>query len=329
MHTSLPIVPFPKTGEALSSWLARVGARYDLRADHILRYAGHTRYSARELDWRICHSADQALESVTEMGQRSLLQMRCGTRGRLWGRDHHVWCRSCLQEDLEEFGEPWERKTWRTGASIICFRHKRLLEDICPRCLKTGEGCLFVCENGRLRGLCALKADKVLLWIREPKSQLPWSLVLNRNFLHRVNVLTRDLNRILHGNSPHSLWRGVSKTRSLMTVVEEFLWVVLMTLNAFPKPAPPLHWMLEHGNWQGEFHYTPAMLPINLAAGIMMLASILLAAPLSLRQSEKVSWNPNGRRDFSEDLTIENFSTWLHPAVKSWGTNLVSAPVGP
>lgn len=326
--SSLPLVPFPHRAEAFSSWLSRLAARYDLRADHLACHAGYPLRGAGELDCYLLPQADRNLAVMTGLSRRSISAMRCGMpQRRLWVRDHHVWCRECVRDALLEGDEPWERRSWRTGATVTCDRHRQLLEEVCPQCGKTGAGCLFVSEKGRLRALCAVRGGKINLWGKPSAVQLPWGLAVNRTTLRCLNALTTDLNRSLVGQPLRTQWRGVSSDRPLTTIVEELTLIILITINYLPRPQPPLYWMQEQSDWKAAFHYTPAMLPVALAAGILMLASILLSDEQFFE--ELVFWDPLESQIPNEPLTADNYVVWLHPKVRTWGRQIVTAPFGP
>jgi hypothetical protein len=113
----------------------------------------------------------------------------------------------------------------------------------------------------------------------------------------------------------------------LTAIVEELTLVTLITINYVPKPQPPLYWMQGQSDWKAAFHYTPAMLPMALAAGILMLASILLSDEQFFE--ELVFWDPLESQIANEPLTADNYVVWLHPKVRRWGRQIVAAPFGP
>lgn len=264
---------------------------------------------------------------MTGLSQRSIKVMRCGTpQGRLWVRDHPVWCRQCVREDLLEGDEPWERRSWRTGAAVFCERHRRVLEEACPRCNKIGKGCLFLSNKGRMQPLCAVKGDKINLWGEASDDQLPWGLTIDRTISRCVNALSIDLCRSLVGQTLRAQWRGVSRERRLTTIVEELTLMILITIDYLPRPQPPLYWMLKQSDWKAAFHYTPAMLPVPLAVGIIMLVSVVLSDHQFFE--DRVFWDPSECQIACEPLTPETYVMWLHPKVRSWGRCLISAPFG-
>ncbi|MGD7070820.1 TniQ family protein [Acetobacter oryzifermentans] len=325
--SSLPLVPFPHRAEAFSSWLSRLAARYDLHADHLALHAGYPLRGARELDCYLLPQADCALALMTGLSQRSIRTMRCGMpQRRLWVRDHHVWCRECVREALLEGDEPWERRSWRTGATVICSRHRRVLEEACPRCNKIGKGCLFLSDKGRVQPLCAVKGDKINLWGDALGDQLPWGLTIDRTISRCVNALSIDLCRSLVGQTLRAQWRGVSRERRLTTIIEELTLITLITIDYLPRPQPPLYWMLEQSDWKAAFHYTPAMLPTSLATGIIMLVSVVLSDHQFFE--DRVFWDPSECQVACEPLTPETYVMWLHPKVRSWGRQIISAPFG-
>ncbi|EGG78855.1 hypothetical protein SXCC_00378 [Gluconacetobacter sp. SXCC-1] len=62
-------------------------------------------------------------------------------------------------------------------------------------------------------------------------------------------------------------------------LVDDFLRMVVLTLGLQLLVAPPLRWMLWHPDWQDLFVFTPAMLPLEVAAGVLAIAALILADP--------------------------------------------------
>ncbi|GAA10312.1 hypothetical protein ACLEIY_18215 [Acetobacter tropicalis] len=135
-----------------------------------------------------------------------------------------------------------------------------------------------------------------------------------------------DLCRSLVGQTLRTQWRGVSRKRRLTTIVEELTLMILITIDCLPRPQPPLYWMLEQSDWKAAFRYTPAMLPVPMAASIIVLASVVLSDHQFFE--DRIFWDPSGCQIACEPLTPETYVMWLHPKVRSWGRQIVTAPFG-
>lgn len=322
---SLPMTPAPQVGEVLSSWLARVGARYDLRADELLTRIGIDRHPARELDWQPSREIDRALSVLTGEKNGRIARMRCGRpHGRLWGRDSPAWCRTCVREDLMSQGETWERRGWRYGVTVVCARHCRLLENICPCCGRSNAGCVFVGKDGRIRAFCAIRNMRINLWHDSSGGELPWHMKLDRQIVTLLVALESDVRRVLCGSPPRARWRDMSATRNLADLLAEFVTLVLFRIGRMPALAPPFYWMIERPDWRSQFRHTPAVLPIDLATGILILAAVLLPARDTSRAKEPVFWAPSGQEADLQTLNTASFTIWLDQRAPGWGRALLS-----
>ena len=317
----LPIVPDPFRGEALSSWLARLAARYDLRANDILHHVGVGQSAYRDLDWLMVPHVDRALAQATGISTSRIAGMRYGVEdGWLWDRPGRAWCRACLQADLLTGEESWERRSWRSGATVLCNQHRQLLEETCPVCHQIGTGCLFRAYRGRIRSRCIVRDRPVALRNDETLSVLPLGLRLTGITVKAIDALQRDLHRSLRGHMPHGRWCGVTHPRDLPVLVEDFLRMVVPTLGLQLQVAPPLRWMLRHSDWQDLFVFTPAMLPLEVAAGILAIAALILADPgWTGALAGQIDWAPAGRGKKREAFSPESFLQWLHPGIADWG----------
>lgn len=160
----LPLAPRPFPGEAPSSWLDRVAARYGLSGDGLLaalldrpRADPVWGSSARRLDVRPWPEAERAVAAATRLrpGEVAALRLGPGARGReiLWPRTAVVpWCPDCVSEAALRHGEFHLRAEWASGACAACPRHRRPLRARCPVC--RDETVRPRASDGRLRLWC-------------------------------------------------------------------------------------------------------------------------------------------------------------------------------
>ena len=160
MPTPLSIAPRPNRGEAITSWVSRTAARYDLTAMEFVRYVlGHRLISPGRLE-RIDYKADEELEtalaaaaSLSPARVRALRIVSDDGAAGCWHRMRRAWCRACMRADTEERGEVHERATWRLGSCVVCPEHRIMLEDTCCRCLD-GAFCSFGHRDGMIQLVC-------------------------------------------------------------------------------------------------------------------------------------------------------------------------------
>ena len=121
----LPLAPLPLPDEALSSWIARIAARYDLSADALVRHlllgepnvGGIVRY----IDDRPCPQLEVALAEAAGQPEMDFAARRLPGLtehpGVAWPRQQPAWCPICLFEDVAALGEVHARRNWRLGGA--------------------------------------------------------------------------------------------------------------------------------------------------------------------------------------------------------------------
>ncbi|MFC0387840.1 TniQ family protein [Muricoccus vinaceus] len=165
----LPLVPDPKLGEHLLSWVDRLAARYGMTSSEFLaalsRKVGTTKSPIPD------RLGEQTVEPFLKvLAERSgvELQMLCqmlpanqngtlrGAAGRSkeveWYRGWIGWCQACTREDVGACGEVFGRTAWYSRHHLICERHRRFLTDHCPQCIRQTVEPLPI--SGRLRLVC-------------------------------------------------------------------------------------------------------------------------------------------------------------------------------
>jgi hypothetical protein len=106
---ALPMAPRPYPGEAISSWVHRIAARYDIGADDFVRHMlGWRSFSFGRAE-RLDHRADAQLEDALAMAVdaatvKRLRIVRDDGSATSWHRTTPAWCPACLRHDLVEQG---------------------------------------------------------------------------------------------------------------------------------------------------------------------------------------------------------------------------------
>lgn len=132
----LLVAPPPQEGEALSSWVHRLAARYDmtlLAFIEALNVAAPGLHAGTEddLDTRPWPGLDAALARATRRDPAEVAALRpiTGLAHTAWLRPYPAWCEACVEEDMARDGEVHLRAAWRTAACACCPRHRSLLRS--------------------------------------------------------------------------------------------------------------------------------------------------------------------------------------------------------
>ena len=144
---SIPLAPRPLPGEAVTSWIGRIAARYDLPPAALItglrdgrgipasRLASIDRSPDTELEYLLAKAA------CVEVGRIGAL--RAAAHGMSdWVasfRDTLAWCPVCVREDVARWGESYEHAIWRLSCCAVCVAHGQVLVQICPICAR-GRG---------------------------------------------------------------------------------------------------------------------------------------------------------------------------------------------
>ncbi|WP_309139778.1 TniQ family protein [Siccirubricoccus sp. G192] len=152
-------MPRPLPGEAVLSWVGRIGARYSLEASALIAWLrrGHGVHASRiaALDWRADAELDHLLAGAArlEVGAvRALRPVAAVAEIALWRRARPAWCAGCVRDDVGRQGECYGRVAWRLGGWVACPIHDVLLAEACPRC--PHGRCGFRPMAGRQRLIC-------------------------------------------------------------------------------------------------------------------------------------------------------------------------------
>lgn len=156
----IPVGPRPLPGEAIRSWVSRIGARYGLTTFELLAQlrggigVEHSRLWA--LDWQEDVELEALLARVNRLDAGRIRNLRALADGwpdpAAWHRWTLAWCPACLREDMVRHGESYERAAWRLGFYVICPEHHAALVTACLGC--SSYSARFGPWAGRQRLLC-------------------------------------------------------------------------------------------------------------------------------------------------------------------------------
>jgi hypothetical protein len=165
----LPVVPRPFRDELLSSWVARVAARYGAEPLELMMYLagqGGKDAGARQVDdvapdTGLLMLWAKACRIDPERLRRRSLASRYPAQPRDWFLTETVpVCLACFDADVAAGRNAYLRADWRLAEQVVCPAHRTMLLDSCPACL--GRLRLsFRLLNGLLRPFCR-KCEAVL-----------------------------------------------------------------------------------------------------------------------------------------------------------------------
>jgi len=289
----LPLAPPLHPEEALSSWIARLAARYDLSADNLVRHLLPNEPSlggiARWIDDRPYPQLEAALAEAA--GQPGMDFTACRLPGLAanpaasWSRAQPCWCPVCLYEDVAAHGEVYARRSWGMGAYLLCTIHGCLLVSECPRCFDRISNRPV---NGRLRlwcNRCDDVADNVLEPSRVPF--WPFGLPQQRRRCRTVHLtdearqlllrLQRTRLSALMGRQVRAPWTRQLRRNRVTETLRRLCFIMLGPLwedNGRPQLVQP-----EGGDtWQLPADWTPGLLPPFIAAPALLASVTFLAA---------------------------------------------------
>jgi hypothetical protein len=340
--TRLPIAPQPQPDEALSSWIARIAARYDLAADDLVRYLlpYETDVSgiAQWIDVCPWPLLEDALAAATNRPRAHFARQRLAglavNPDVAWPRSTPAWCPLCIARDVAAFGEVYSRKAWMFGGYLICAQHRCLLIASCPLCL-----CHVAHRpvNGRLRLWCeqcdrcadnALAPRRIPFWPFGTPQQHGRCVTIRLTAEARPLLLQvqSDLLAALRGAESKEPWaRGLQPAhffavlRRLSFVMLGPLWEGSYRLQQRCRSGGP-SWSLPDG-------WTPGSLPPEIAAPALLASVTFLAAERRTRL-EGITWNPRlllaGEGERIEAATL----IWhLNSTDAEWVRRLFGSPV--
>jgi len=200
--TKLPVAPRPFRDELLSSWVARVAARYGAEPLELMVYlagqggrdAGARQVDDMAPDMELLRLWAKACRMDPERLRRSSLASRYPDRPRDWFLTETVpACLACFDGDVAAGRDAYLRAIWRLAEQVVCPAHRTMLLDRCPAC-RGGLRLSFRMLNGLLRPFCR-KCDAVLTG-GGGETEDP----LKVDFAAGVLELQRQISRIVRGN---------------------------------------------------------------------------------------------------------------------------------
>ena len=284
----LPLAPRPHDGEAVSSWVERLAARYDLTGDELVLCLLGKRSVAGHRAERLDHCADAQLEGALAAAARIDRSRLSGLRvvsadgsASCWHRKVVAWCPACIREDVARCGEVHRRAIWRLGSCVLCPVHCLELQDMCCRCV-AGARCHFRSAGGRVRLACAVcgrlvdavvAATSVAVCGRAGAFGIPRT----PEILRLVRVMQEDLGAALAGLVPGRSWGPARGARVLLAATRALTLSLIQAAGIRIEPRIDV-FALASGQVR-----SPVCEPITLAAltpyaafGVMaVVASVL------------------------------------------------------
>jgi hypothetical protein len=301
----LPLAPPLLPDEALSSWLARIAARYDLTAHalvrHLLPDVTDATTMVRCLDYQTIAPLEAALAAAAGQpvtgfaGHRLTGPIDHSTM--MWPRTKPAWCPICVVQDVAAFGEVHGRAAWSRGGVLLCTRHQCLLIAECPRCFHPAG---YQPINGRLRIWCkhceagadtVLEPNRIPFWPYGTPQQRRSCVSVTLSSEARPLLLRTqtDILAILAGDRPRGPWSGSLPRARVIDVLRRLVFVMLGPLWEGAHQAGPAQ-IAADGRWLLSATWTPGALPPHVAAPALLAAVTFLATQSGTRLAG-IAWH--------------------------------------
>lgn len=310
----LPVAPRPFRDELLSSWMARVAARYGSEPLALMVYLagqGSSGASLRHVDDMAPDMAQLRLWAKAcridpmRLWYRSLVS-RYPDRPRDWVLNETVpVCPACFDADVAAARDAYLRADWRLAERVVCPVHRNMLFDLCPVCSGKLQLALRLL-NGLLRPFCR-KCDAVLtsrggeVAARVDLALAEGVLVLQRKAMRLVRDNTELRGRLEH--AIRTLWAPLDRDGAARPVLA--LWYdqpgwncPYETRAAVGRPAPLQHLPVR---WRAlTLVILHDLFGAELVPGTTMSEAALIlyrrAAPMTWSSQEQDGWNRKGKR---------------------------------
>jgi len=326
------LAPRPYAGEAVSSWIMRVGARYDIVADdlveHVLDRPGRAVGVASTLDYQAAPELEAALANASRFSPAAISNLRiAGGDGSsaCWHRWALAWCPICIRADLADRGELYQRAIWRLGSCVVCPEHNVPLEDSCCRC-PFEDRCHFYCSRGLLGLACntctrpegPAPRRNPAWW--EDESAGAFGICITPALNRLIGTLQSDVQAALAGARPSQPWGFLRSAKGLVTAVRHVTFCLILATRVrcepriiFPEVIPGKAFA------PTPEPITPAALSTRAAYGVLAIAAVALHSLEG--SSERYTWKPDGGE---AALNIASFLAWLptdtRRQLKFWST---------
>ncbi len=286
----LPLAPRPYPGESVSSWVRRVGARYDILGDnlveHVIDRPGRAVGVASTLDYRAAPDVEAALAYATRISPATIGDLRItGDDGSnsCWHRWALAWCPKCIRADLASHGELYERAIWRLGSCVVCPEHNVPLEDRCCRC-PFEDRCHFSCSGGFLKLACNTcrrpegpEPRRMPSWW-DDESAGAFGTRITPSLNQLIGKLQNDLQAALTGARPSRSWGLLLSAKGLVTAVRHVTFCLIMATTVRCEPRIILPVMMPGGVLVpgAPEPITPAALSTRAAYGALAISAAAL-----------------------------------------------------
>jgi len=304
MHR-LPLAPPPLVDEAISSWIARVAARYDASPYDLARVvlpkgAGYSEMY-RLIDSRVAAPLEAALAEATGLPETDFAVRRVAgltaDQRTAWPRRTPAWCPRCVIQDVARSGEVYARREWGFGGYLICPKHNRLLRTTCPRCLQQS---MYRPVDGRLRLWCSRccscvdtmsELGAIRTWPPrvQPAARPCRAITLRPHARSLLLQLQADLVVLLAGQQTQRRWTGKLKQESVLAVLRDLSFVLLGPLGEAAYRAAPGRSRNRIDGWPPDDWHL-GELPPEIAAPVLLICAVFVTDKTEI-QIAGVSWD--------------------------------------
>ena len=301
----LPVAPRPFMDELLSSWMARVAARYWSETLELMvylagqggRYAGARQVDDVAPDMELLRLWAKACRTDPERLRRRSLASRYPGRPQGWLLTETVpVCLACFDADVAAGRDAYLRGHWRLAEQVVCQSHRTMLLDRCHACLGRLKLSLHML-NGLLRPFCR-KCHAVLSG-GGGETKDPWKA----DFAAGVLELQRQISEIVRGDAGRldrleyairTIWAPLDRDGAARPVLA--LWYDEPGWNcpyearaAVGRPAPLQHLSVR---WRA---LTLVILHDLFGADLVPGAVLPEAALVLFRRAAPLPWLTDGR----------------------------------
>jgi hypothetical protein len=307
----LPLAPPLLPDEALSSWVARIAARYDLSANalarHVLPGDPSVDGMLRHIDERPCPPLELVFAGAVGRPDMDFAGHRVPDltihSEAAWPRQHSAWCPVCVFEDVAARNEVHARRHWGLGCYLLCSLHGCLLISECPRCWNPVG---YQPVNGRLRFWCdrcegmadnALEPSRIPFWPfgLPQQSQRCRTVSLTDEARPLLLRLQRTRLAALAGRHVRASWTRQLRRSRVTETLRTLCFIMLGPLwEDAERPGLVQHESADTAHIPDD--WTLGSLPAFIAAPALLASVTLLAAESDVRLTG-ITWNRQALRE--------------------------------